>query len=161
MEDEEKAPFWIRVLMGIVFFILAASSLTWFVYSGVNLGVGLYKLSPVIEFDKGSMYMLGCGIGFSFIFITGVLQGILGKNLSKKSESFLARGMIAGVVIMLTFPQIVNYVVNEIIPKDRYMICEEMSYQWMAYKKIVYTDNQSTCDALIKQEEIRLSQPWF
>ena len=161
MEGEEKASFGVRILIAIVFFILAASALAWFVHDAIDLAISLYKLSPVINFFKSAMYLLGVSIGFFFMFAGIVLQGILEKDLSKKSESFLARGMIAGVVIMFALPQIAHYTVSELIPKDRYMVCEEMSYQWMMHKKIVYTDNQATCDKLISEEKIRLSQPWF
>lgn len=161
MDGEDKAPFWVRVLIGIVFFILATFCFAWFIYSAVGLIIALNTLPSVIEYYKSTMYLLGVSIGLFFMFAGIVLQGLLEKDLSKKTESLLARGMIAGVVIMFVLPQIVHYTVNKMIPMDRYIVCEEMSHQWMMHKYVVYTDNQATCDELVKEEEIRLSQPWF
>ena len=161
MQGEDKAPFYIRVLIGIGFFVLALSALMWFVYSAAGLVSALYNKSPVIEFDRGSMHLLGVGLALFFMFLGIVFEGLLEKKLSQRTESLLVKGMIAGVVIMFVLPYLVHYAVNKTIPKDQYIVCQSMSHQWMAHKVIVYTDNQITCDNLVKEEEIRLSKPWF
>jgi len=160
MQGEEKASFFIRLLIVIGFFILGASCFWWFIYSAVYLITAFFTMPPVIEFSKVAMSMLGASVGLFFILVGGI-QGLLEKGFSKKSEALLVKGMLVGVIIMFALPQVVHYAVSEIIPKDRYIICEKMSYQWMMHKIIIYTDSQTTCDNLIKEEEIRLSKPWF
>jgi len=63
MNDEQRPPLITRILSGALLSALTLAALAWFFISVTEL-ISKFRLGdPVVGFDKGSMYMLGCGLG--------------------------------------------------------------------------------------------------
>ena len=155
MSEVDNPSLSLRIFNALFFCTATISSLTWFAISLFNLITEINNRNPVIEFDKGAMYMFGVGMGLLFLSIGVVTRGVLLKKMSPKRESVLLKGTIIGMVIMIALPQIVHYSVNRIINRDNYFVCEAMSYRWVMYKKYVYTDSQGTCGSLVEGKETK------
>lgn len=49
---------------------------------------------------------------------------------------------------MLASPHAIHYGIDSYTTVRGYSICEEVSYQWLAYRKIVFVDSVETCTKL-------------
>jgi hypothetical protein len=133
------------------FLLLTISSGTWFAISSINLISDIRYQAPVIAYDEGSMYMLGCTIGLLGVLAGGAYYVLLGRKLPKKVERILIRIMLSGVVIMFVFPHVANFYVESEIEHSKYYICEKLTYEWLLYKKYYYTDTPETCGKLVAE----------
>jgi len=154
MEESDSPSLLARISGFLFFFSITIACFAWFIWSAIELFRSVYDKLPVIIFDKGSMYALGAGITSIVITLTGVYQGFMRLELSKRQETLVKYAMISGVIVMFVFPQIVHYSVSKIIKERSYYSCENMSYQWLLYKKIVYTKNIVTCNDFTREKEI-------
>lgn len=157
MNDEQQASLLVRILSLVFFILLTLGAFTWFAISAVGLISDLRMESPVIGFDKGSMYTLGCGLGLLSITIGGVLQGILKLDLTPKQISLFSRSIVASLILMIIVPQMAHYAVHKFAKNKNYSICENASYRWLIYTKIYYTKNIEACDELVKIKELKRS----
>ncbi len=153
MNDEQRPSLLSRILSVAFFSILTLAVLTWFIVSITELISQFRFKDPVIGFDKGSMYMLGCGLALLLLSAGGVIQGIMRVELTKKKENWFTRGIIISLILMVTFPQLTHYLVNNYADKQHYIICNDATYRWLLYKKIYYTKNKITCDKLVNEKK--------
>lgn len=157
MYSEHNPSFSTRLLSVAFFAILTILSLVWFFISVTSL-LSQFRLNEsVIAFDKGSMYMLGVGIGLLSLTIGGLMQGIFGKVLTSKWESLFKRSLVVSIIVMVALPQLAQYSVDSYARKQHYDICNEATYKWFLYSKYYYTDNQIACNKLVKEKEITKS----
>jgi hypothetical protein len=98
--------------------------------------------------------MFGAGIGLASLTFAIFYEGILRRKLTNKITKGITRSALVGISLMFILPQVLHYLASTYLEKDRYVICDEMSYQWLLYKKIVYTTNQLRCETLIQEKEI-------
>jgi len=155
---DSNTPSLLTRLSGFSFFcLLTIACFTWFIWSAFNLISQIQDGSSVISFDKGSMYMLGAGIGLAILTLGGLYQGVMRLKFSTKQERVIRDGVIAGIIIMFVFPHVVHYPVSEIMKERNYYRCEKMSYRWLLYKKLIYTDTLRTCESLVREEQITRS----
>lgn len=157
MNDEQRPPLITRILSGALLSALTLAALAWFFISVTEL-ISKFRLGdPVVGFDKGSMYMLGCGLGLLLLSIGGVMQGILGLKLTKKMDALFARSLVISLLLMFAFPQLTHYLVDKYAHKQHYIICSDVTYRWLLYGKFYYTENKIACDKLINEKEITKS----
>ncbi len=154
MNSEQNPSFSTRLLSVTFFSVLTTSSLLWFFVSITKLLSQIRLNDPVVAFDKGSMYMLGVGIGLLCLTIGGLMQGILGKVLTAKRESLFKRSLVISIVLIVTLPPLAQYLVDSNLRKKQYKICNEATYHWLLYSKYYYTDSQVSCENLVKGKEI-------
>ncbi|WP_439136021.1 hypothetical protein [Pseudomaricurvus sp.] len=139
--------------MSVAFFLLLTiASLAWFVISLTNFIIQVRQGAPVIEFDKGSVYMLGIGLGLLFLTAGGIVQGLLGKTLTPKCESLFTKGIVISILFAFLLPHAVHYGVSQFAQKQHYDLCKPATYRWFMYSKFYYVDSTSSCDALVKQQ---------
>lgn len=157
MNDGQRPSLLARILSVSFFSILTLAALTWFFISITEL-ISKFRLGdPVVGFDKGSMYMLGCGLGLLLLSIGGVMQGILGLELTRKMEALFTRGIVISLLLMFAFPQLTHYLVDEYAHKQHYSICSDVTYRWLLYGKFYYTESKIACDKLVNEKEITKS----
>lgn len=142
-----------KKLFSIAFLsILTLSSLAWFIIS-INLLVSQFHTSsPIIGFDKGSMYMLGIGFGLLFLTIGGVTQGLLQKKLTPRHEAFFTRALIINLLVTIAFPQLAHYTVARYAQKQGYNTCDDFTYRWLLYSKSYYTKHEIFCSKIINNK---------
>ena len=157
MNEEQQSSLLVRILSAAFFIILTLGAFTWFSISITGLISQFHIESQVVEFDKGSMYMLGCGLGLLLLTIGGVMQGMFGLELTPKKQSLFSRGIVVSLVLMVFFPQLTHYAVDKYVQKHRYSICNDLSYRWLLYTKIYYTKNRVACNELVKEKGITKS----
>lgn len=149
MDNDGTSSLLVKILSFLLFLLLAVGSGIWFVSSSTSLISSIMNHESIIEFDKGSMYMLGCSIGLFAISVAAVPYVFMGKKLSEKGELLAARVMVLGVIIMFIFPHVAHYYVDNEIERGNYSTCEKATYQWLRYKKYYYTDTPETCNKLV------------
>lgn len=156
--NREQLPSPLTRFLSVVFFsMLTLSALAWFVVSVIGI-ISQFSLNdPVVGFDKGSMYMLGVGLGLLLLTIGGIMQGIFGQALTPKEETLFKRGIVISIVLMVTFPQLAHYLVSKYAHKQHYSICNDATYRWLLYRKLYYTESKITCDKLVNEKEITKS----
>ena len=113
MNDDKSPSLLVRILSITFFSILTLAALAWFSISLVGLISQFHLRDPVVGFDKGSMYMLGIGLGLLLLTIGGVMQGMLGQELTEKKESLFKTGIVISLILTVSFPQLTNYVVDK------------------------------------------------
>jgi len=154
MNEEQQSSLLVRILSLAFFIILTLGALTWFAISIIGLISQFHIKSEVVGFDKGSMYMLGCGLGLLLLTTGGVMQGVFGLELTPKNQSLFSRGIVVSLVLMIFFPQLTHYAVVKYAQKQSYSICNDASYHWLLYSKLYYTKSRVACNVLVKEKEI-------
>jgi len=157
MKYEQLPSTLVRFLSVGFFLILTLSALAWFVVSIIGLAFQFRMNDAVVGFDKGSMYMLGAGLGLLLLTIGGVMQGLIGKELTPKQEALFAKGLISSLILMVTFPQLTHYIVANYAQKQNYIVCKNATYRWLLYSKIYYVKNETACIELVNEKEIEQS----
>jgi uncharacterized BrkB/YihY/UPF0761 family membrane protein len=157
MSEEQRSSLLVRILSVAFFLILTLGACTWFFISTTGLIYQFRIESQVVGFDKGSMYMLGCGLGLLLLTIGGVMQGIFALELTPKKQSLFSRGIVISLILMVLFPQLTHYVVDKYAQKQSYSICHDASYRWLLYSKLYYTKSRIVCNELVKEKEITKS----
>ncbi len=157
MNDVQRSPLLTRILSVALFLALALGALAWFFISVTEL-ISKFRLgAEVVGFDKGSMYMLGCGLGLLLLSIGGVMEGILGLKLTKKMDVLFTRGIVISLMLMFAFPQLTHYLVDKYAHQQHYSICSDATYRWILYGKFYYTESKIACDKLVSEKEITKS----
>lgn len=140
-----------------LFFLVTAVCFIWFSWSVYDIINSISSKAQAVYFNKGSLYMLGAGIGLASLTFAIFYEGILRRNLTSKITRGIARSALMGVSLMFILPHILHYLASTYLEEERYVVCDEMSYQWLLYKKLVFTTNQHTCEALVQEKEITKS----
>ena len=134
-----------------VSFFSGAAALFFFGYNTLYLIKALVEESRVISFDKGSVYLLGVGLGLGVVtywFIRDVMK----KPASAAYNQKATRIAIGVIIIMVVLPHIVHYAVGHYLKPRGYVVCDEASYQWLYDRTIVYTANSNVCVELVAEE---------
>ena len=137
-----------------LFLLVTMACFIWFIWSAYGIANSIYSKEHTVYFDKGSLYMFGAGIGLASLTFTIFYEGILGRNLTNKITKGVTRGALIGVSLMFILPHLLHYMASTHLEEEHYVICDEVSYQWLLYKKLVYTANQQTCEILVQQKEM-------
>lgn len=154
MSEEPQASLLVRILSLAFFGMLTLGAFVWFAVSIKGLISQFHIESLVVGFDKGSMYMLGCGLGLLLLTIGGLMQGFLEFDFTAKMRLLFARGIVVSLVLMVLFPQLTHYVAGRHAQNKGYSICEDASYRWLLYAKIYYAKSTAACNEFVKQKEI-------
>ncbi|WP_020159900.1 hypothetical protein [Methylobacter marinus] len=157
MESSHQPSTLSRFFSFFVFSLLTISILTQFGWGVFQLYARIAENGPVIVFDKGVFYLLGAGVTLGALTLGGLYQGILRLPLTKKVTKILTNVLIGGVVVMFVLPHIVHYPVESYLEGRGYNICEQASYRWFTYRKIVYVSNSEACAELIKRKNNRIT----
>lgn len=158
MQTEQQSSPMARFLSVGFFLVLTIASLAWFFVSTTSLISQIRLNAPIIGFDKGSVYMLGIGLGLLLLSVGGIMQGILGKALTPANESLFKKGIVISILLMFLLPHAVHYGVSQYTQKQHYTLCNEATYRWFLYSKFYFTNNASGCDALIREKHTSSNQ---
>jgi len=109
--------------------------------------------SSVILFDKGALYMLGVGIGLAVLTYAVLHEVILKRPLTDKFSKIMNIGALTSIIVMIIFPQVIHYPVEQLLEKRGYKICNQASYQWFLYRRIVYTSSPEICENTIENKK--------
>ena len=137
-----------------LFLLVTMACFIWFFWSVYDIVDSIFSKAHTVYFDKGSLYMFGAGIGLASLTFTIFYEGLLGRNLTNKITRGITRSASIGVSLMFILPHIFHYLASTYLEEKQYVVCDEMSYQWLLYKKLVYTDNQETCEFLVQEKKI-------
>lgn len=133
----------------LMFSLITVACFSWFVWSAYNIAYQIVFGSNVVNFDKGSLYMLGAGIGLAALTFAVLYEGVMRRELTKNVTKNITRSALIGVAVMFLLPNLSHYLTSSHLNDKSYIICDEASYQWLFYKKVVYTSNESTCNNLL------------
>src|SRR5690554_3354003 len=133
------------------FFAMTMACFVWFTWSGYNIVGLIFSEAHVVYLDEGSLYMFGAGVGLASLTFAILYEGILRRKLTKTITKFIARSALVGIALMFTLPHLLHYLAGIYLAEKNYTVCDEQSYQWLVYRKIVYTNSQRTCE-LLSQE---------
>lgn len=140
-----------------LFFLVTAACFVWFAWGAYDIVDSISSKAQAVYFDKGSLYMFGAGIGLASLTFAIFYEGILRRNLTNKITRDITRSALMGVSLMFILPHVLHYLASTYLEEERYVVCDEMSYQWLLYKKLVFTTNQHTCEVLVQEKEITKS----
>ena len=155
MNEGQSSSLLVRILGVALFLALTLGSFAWFFISAVGL-ISQFRIeNPVVGFDKGSMYMLGCGLGLLLLTIGGMMQGIFELEMTSKNETLFSRGMALSLILTFAFPHMTHYLVDRYAHKKHYSVCDDATYRWLLYSKFYYTESKTACEKLISEKEIR------
>lgn len=140
-----------------LFFIMVMGCFSWFIWSSYNIVIQLMSTPEVVYFDKGSLYMLGAGIGLGALTFAIFYEGILRRTLTKQITKIITRSALVGISLMFILPHLLFYPADQYLTEKGYVVCDKVSYQWLLYRKLVYTNNQYACEVLVREKEITKS----
>lgn len=143
-----------RISSFLFFIVLTIASLSWFFASAYSTLHSVSYNDETVYFSKGAMYALGAGIILLLLTLLGSYQNIKKVELSATQSKWATRTFIFAAVFMFVFPIAAHFMVNKLISKSGYVECKELSYQWLLYKNLVYTNNESTCALLIQEKQL-------
>ena len=155
MNEGQSSSLLVRILYAALFLVLTLGSFAWFFISAVGL-ISQFRIeNPVVGFDKGSMYMLGCGLVLLSLTIGGMMQGIFGLELTPKKATLFSRGIVVGLILTFAFPHMTHYVVDIYAYKKHYSVCDDATRRRRLYSKFYYTESKAACEKLVSEKEIR------
>ena len=91
--------------MSYFFLSLSVGSLAWFGSSLNDLVSDLMNMRNIITFDKGSMYMLGAGVGALSFSVIVVYSAIFQRKVSFSVEKLVIKIALISIVVMFVLPQ--------------------------------------------------------
>jgi len=145
----------------LVFLLLSVCAFLWFFLDAFSLYKQISTNATVVNFSNGGFYSFGGAIALSTLTYGILHEVILKKPLTEKVTKRITRGSIAGIVLMVILPLVVNYSVDNHLESNSYMICEKASTRWLIYKHIAYVSSDEVCLDLISKKEKMLSEPLF
>ena len=148
MNNQETHSLTARYSVIAVFALMLVSALSWLTLSSYSLVNQLFSDSSTIVFVKGSFYLAGICITLIALLYDFIYETTKKRSLPAKATYYVTRAGIAGVVIMLMLPHMIQYGVEEYVTSRGYSECEKASYQWLIYRKIVFTNNIDVCAGL-------------
>lgn len=157
MGNDQQPSIIVRLLIVACFFACAVMALAWFIISITSLISQFASNDPVVEFDKGSIYMLGGGGFFLLITAGGIMQGLLGKKLTLKLDRLFTRGIVGSLILMFGVPHLTHYAVASYAQQRNYSVCSDVTYRWLLYSKFYYTKSDMDCAELVSKKEITKS----
>lgn len=138
----------------LAFFALIALVAFWFFFTGLyGLVTGILTEQAVIEFNKGSFYMLGAGLGAALLCFAGFYESVLGRVKDKRYGKWIGTSLIASLIIAFLLPSVAHYGVSQLSERRGYAPCEEASTQWLYLRNIVYTRTSEDCEAVALRDE--------
>lgn len=152
MGNDQQPSILVRLLIVACFFACAVMTLAWFTISITSLISQFTSNNPVVEFNKGSIYMLGGGGFFLLITAGGIIQGLLGKKLTLKLDRLFTRGIVGSLILMFGVPHLTHYAVASYAKQRNYSICSDVTYQWLLYSKFYYTKSDMDCAKLVSKK---------
>lgn len=148
VEGERPTP--LKRSAGFLFFLsITVACILWFLWSSYHIVEVILKEEKVVYFDKGSLYMLGAGIGLGALTFAILYEGVLSRELTNSITRGVTRVALGGVVVMFLLPHVFHYSVSVHLSKQGYTVCSGASSQWLLYKKVVYTKTEPDCEALV------------
>lgn len=153
MDEPLESSLVSRLSAALFLCVVTVAGIAWFLHSSYCLFEDIYKLSPVVTFNKGAMYMLGASIGSLFLAVGVVYVAIFLKTMPKRMESILIRGVVVGIVVMFAFPQVVHFGVSKFVKGRDYIICQKMGSQWLLYAEYVYAADADICDQMADEKK--------
>ncbi|VAW86540.1 hypothetical protein MNBD_GAMMA17-2279 [hydrothermal vent metagenome] len=152
MKDKDAPSIMVKLTSFLFFIFFTVACYLWFIVSSYDTFNSLFSEKLVVDFSKGAMYALGAGIASLLIVFIAAYQSIKKCELSKKQEGIVVKALILSIILMFVFPIIAHFSVNKMTVAKGYYECEEMSYQWLLYRKIVYVKNDVVCSNLIRDK---------
>ncbi len=157
MENEQQSSVIVRLSSVAFFLAFSVTTLAWFTIS-ITSFISQFTLNdPVVEFDKGSMYMLGGGLCCLLLTAGGIMQGLLGEKLTFRLERLFTRGIVGSLILMFGFPHLAHYAVANYVQQRNYSVCSDATYRWMLYSKFYYTKSDMDCTEFVSKKEITKS----
>ena len=137
----------------LVFSSLTLAAFAWFGWSAFRFCTQIVENASAIFFDKGALYMFGAGSGLAVLTFGGLYEGILRLPLTEKVAKRITNALIGSIIVMFVLPQIVHYPVERFLEGRGYKICDQASYQWFLYRRIVYVSTSEVCADIIKNKK--------
>lgn len=154
MNGEVVQPFYIRILSVVFFVSFSVGSLAWFGSSLNDLVSDLMNMSNIITFDKGSMYMLGTGVGALSFSVAVIYSAIFQRKVSFSVEKLVIKIALISIVVMFVLPHAAHLLINNVISDNGYQECEPLSHRGLRYSKYVFTQDEETCINLVAEKAL-------
>jgi len=154
MSEQVVQPFYIRVFSVLLFVLLPIACLAWFGSSLTSLIFDLINMRNIITFDKGSMYMLGAGVGVLSLAIAVVYTAIYQRKVSFSVEKVLIKIALIAMVVMFVLPQVAHLSIDHVISDNSYLECEPLSHRGLRYSEYVFTQDEQTCINLVAEKAL-------
>lgn len=153
MGNDQQSSIIVRLSSVAFFLVFAVTALAWFTISITSLISQFTLNDPVVEFDKGSIYMFGGGLCCLLITAGGIMQGLLGKKLTFKLERLFTIGIVGSLILMFGVPHLTHYAVANYTQQRHYSVCSDVTYRWLLYSKFYYTKSDIDCAELVSKKK--------
>lgn len=154
MNEQVVQPLYIRIFSVLLFVLLPIACLAWFGSSLNQLVSDLMNMRNIITFDKGSMYMLGAGVGILSFSVVVVYSAIYQRKVSFSVEKVVIKIALICLVVMFVLPQVAHFSINNVISDNGYQECEPLSHRGLRYNKYVFTQDEETCINLVAEKSL-------
>ena len=154
MNEQLVQPFHVRIFSVLLFVLLPIACLVWFGSSLNDLVSDLMNMRNIITFDKGSMYMLGAGVGTLSFSVAVVYSAIFQRKVSFSVEKLVIKIALISIVVMFVLPQAAHLLINNVISDKGYQECVPLSHRGLRYDEYVFTQNEETCINLVAEKSL-------
>lgn len=143
LETQTSLPaFWRALLYSFIFFTVGIGSIGYWASETVALKKQLSQLPELVEFYKGSFYLLGIGLGT----VTLAAVAVVSQFTNRYSGMFNVM-LIISVAVMVLFPQLTHLYVSNRLEGEGYEACADKSRRWLHNVRIVYAKTPQACAA--------------
>jgi len=140
------------VLFTIGLFAFGLFSLFFFSLTTIQSISDISSYPPSINFDKGSFYGLGAGVGMLLLVYLFTYELMFKKKLTQKGAKTFNNMLVICLFTTLGLPHLVHYAFSHNLESKSYITCNEMSKRWLHDLTVVYVKSDAICEKLIADQ---------
>ncbi len=145
MMEPQKKILVQRIISIILCSLMAIGALAVFGYEATRLIRAIINRADILIFDKGAMYLMGCGLSaglMTFFFVYEVLDKKISASLNRIG-TVIGLGCVLSIFIM---PQVVHFGVTAFVTHNNYKFCPKQSFRGLKMETLIYTADGYHCE---------------
>lgn len=137
-----------RIGMGLVTVclgLLACGGVIWFAVHFTQLTAGVVQGDAVIDFDKGAMYLLGCGIILLALFADIAPKIFFREQLPDAVLDKIGNILWIGFLAAVLLPHLIHFSIWTTLKSRDYVVCQDLGSRWLMHVTFVYANSPEQC----------------
>ncbi|WP_219701563.1 hypothetical protein [Marinomonas lutimaris] len=161
-EASESRSLIYKVLVIMAFFSFSAGIIFYSMSQMYMLISQIWSHSPVMTYDRGSIFGFGAGLGLLFLTLLMFTKGFLGDSIANRFFPIFKYGLIFSFFCIIFMPFITDHMISNHVNKLGYVNCQSAKVKgtWSIYDTSYYTETSDRCLSFTKEINEERDQAW-